>query len=479
MKRSKRIYILLGILAVVCIAAFAVVRHEEYKEKIKNSDEIILKIPTDSVKSLAWEYDSNSFSFHKDDKWIYDEDEAFPVDEDKINDMLKQFEEFGVSFIIEEVEDYGQYGLDDPECTIKLSTEDKPYEIKLGNFSTMDSERYVSIGDGNVYLVKKDPLESFDVSLKDLIKNDDTPSFTDVSEIKFEGTESYEIKYEKDSPNTYCDDDVYFTEKDGKTLPLDSSRVNSYLKTISNLDLTDFVTYKASDEDLKVYGLDNPELSVIVNYVPDNDDDNEVKTTETFVLNISRDPKEIEEARKKAEENKDKETDENENTEEEKITAYARVGDSRIIYKITSDEYKNLMAASYNDLRHPEVLSADFSDITQFDVTLDGNVYTITTKKKDDKITYYYKDEEIKIDDIKNAFEYLKAESFTDEQPEKKLEMSLTVHLDNENFPEVKIDLYQYDGTYCLAMIDNEPVSLVKRSKAVDLKEAFYAIVLN
>lgn len=155
MKRSKKIYILLGVLVAACIATISIRRIEEHKEKIRNSDEIIMTVPVDTVKTLSWKNETTSLSFHKDEKWIYDEDEAFPADEEKINELLKLFEEFGASFIIEEVEDYGQYGLDDPKCTIKLSTEEQSYEVKVGDFSAMDYERYVSIGDGNVYLVKR------------------------------------------------------------------------------------------------------------------------------------------------------------------------------------------------------------------------------------------------------------------------------------------------------------------------------------
>ena len=160
MSRSKKIYALLGVLLVLCLAVFGVSRYEERKEQIKNSDEIILEVADDQVSSLSWEYEGENgketLAFHKDNGWIYDEDEAFPVDEEKMAALLEQFEQFGVSFIIENVEDFGQYGLDDPICTIELGTEDKTYEILLGDYSTMDSQRYVSIGDGNVYLVKQD-----------------------------------------------------------------------------------------------------------------------------------------------------------------------------------------------------------------------------------------------------------------------------------------------------------------------------------
>ncbi len=129
------------------------------------------------MEALSWEYESKTLSFHKEDDWIYDEDDEFPVDQEKIQWLLGIFEQFGVSFIIEDVEDYGQYGLDDPICRIDITTTDQSYEILLGNYSEMDQQRYVSIGDGNVYLVKDDPLNYYDIEIKDVIDNDETPIF--------------------------------------------------------------------------------------------------------------------------------------------------------------------------------------------------------------------------------------------------------------------------------------------------------------
>ena len=156
MKRAKRLYILLGVLAVLSVAAIAVIQREEHKEKIKDSGETILQIPYEGVTALSWENESESLSFHKgeDGVWTYDEDEKFPVSEEKIKELLEPFEEFAAAFVIEEVEDYSQYGLNDPVCTIHLENGEQELEIKLGNFSNMDSQRYVSIGDGKAYLVK-------------------------------------------------------------------------------------------------------------------------------------------------------------------------------------------------------------------------------------------------------------------------------------------------------------------------------------
>ena len=132
MKRSKRLYAMLGILVVACIATFAVTLTKEEREQIKATGEIVLQVSSDDVQSLSWECGETSLAFHKDETWLYDEDEAFPVDENTIHEMLEQFESFGVSFVIEQVTDYGMYGLDDPVCIIHFATEDQSYEIELG-----------------------------------------------------------------------------------------------------------------------------------------------------------------------------------------------------------------------------------------------------------------------------------------------------------------------------------------------------------
>lgn len=473
MKRSKKLGILVGILAVACAVTFAVTQYQEKKEQIENSGEVVLELSADTADSLSWEYESQSLAFHRDDVWLYDGDEAFPVDQEKIQDLLEPFQALTASFIIQDVDDLGQYGLDDPVCTIHITTEDTSYDILLGDYSTMDSERYVSIGDGNVYLVSDDPLNYYNVELSDLIDQDEIPYLEQVSRIEFSGDENWEITYEEDGGDSYRADDVYFTQRSGASLPLDTSRVENYLQSLSYLGLTDYVTYNATQEDLEACGLDDPQLTIQVDYTSEDEDGNEISGTLT--LHISRDPEELAEAEQASETAAD--TDETE--EEEEITAYARVGDSKILYQISSDEYKALMAASYDDLRHPEVLPADFADISQVDITLEGVDYTITAEGDRDERTYSYEGEELEIDDFQTALESLSAESFTDEQPTQKEELRMTVHLDLEGDPTVQIILYRYDGSSCLAVVDGEPVSLVSRSSVVDLVESINAIVLN
>ena len=490
MKRFKKVLILLGVVAAVCIATVIVTQIEEKKELIHNTDEVILSVNPETVTSLSWEYGDTSLAFSRSDVWQWDEDAAFPVDEEKIGNLLGIFEDFGAAFIIEDVEDFGQYGLDDPACTIRLASGEESYEVVLGAYSTMDAQRYVSIGDGNVYLVKNDPFDAYEIELSDTILHDETPSFDKLNAITFAGTENYSIRYEEESSATYCPSDLYFTQKDGKTAPLDTYRVEDYCADISLLNLTNYVSYNATEEELTAWGLDDPALTVTVDYsvIDEDNDGNETETPETFVLHIGRNQEELaakeaaKEAAKAAEEaGEEPETD----PDTLSVTAYARVGESQIIYKISDSDYNALTAVAFNDLRHTEVLTADFADVIQIDITLDDKDYSVTSEIPEDvdedesERVYSYNGEEITVTNLQSKAAALSVNSFTVDIPEGEEEIRLIFHLENENYPQVKVELYRCDGTNCLAVVDGVTLGLVSRSSVVDLIEAVNNIVLG
>lgn len=497
MKRFKKLGLLLGILAVISLATFALTHYEKKQEQIKNSDEVILEISSDTVTSLSWEYAAGgSLAFHRGEEgWLYDEDEAFPVSEEKVADILSNFEAFGVTFVIENVEDYSQYGLDAPECTLHIGTEDTAYDIRLGDFSKMDEQRYIDIGDGNVYLVSEDPMDYVDPALSSMIEDDDTPGFETVVDIRFEGKENYIIQRMEDTEYSYSDADVYFVQQNGKYLPLDKTAVTTYLNTITSLDLLTYVTYNATEEELVTYGLDAPELTVTVNYTyTDEASEAEAQIADACVIHISRNPEELA-AAEEAEANGEEADD---------VSTYVRVGDSQIIYELDSVDYGILSSASYDDLRHQEVFWGDFADVYQIDITLEDTEHTLISEwNEEEERVWYYQEEEstpvteettdetqetsaeeaepdsLDLTGFEDALNMLYADSFTQEKPTAKEEIRLTLSLENENFPKVEIVLYRYDGTTCLAVVDGESVSLVSRSAVMDLVEAVQAIVLS
>jgi hypothetical protein len=207
----------------------------------------------------------------------------------------------------------------------------------------------------------------------------------------------------------------------------------------------------------------------------ETDDTENGEETEMFVLHVSRDPEEREDE-STADSDADADSEEDEDAE---ITAYARVGESKIIYQLTETDYEALMNFSYNDLRHSEILPAELADIAQIDFTLDGEEHSFTAQEEDDVLTWYRGEEELDSDALTSALTALSAESFTDEEASGKEEIRFTVHLNLDDNPTIEIVLYRYDGSDCLVTVDGEPVALAARSQVVDLVEAVNAIVLD
>ena len=470
--RKKQITrcVLLAVFAVVSITAVLVSRHEEKVEQIKNSGKTILSIPTDTVTAFSWTNEDGTFSFTKGDTWTYDGDSAFPVDEGKINDLLAQFEDFAAAFAIDDVEDYAQYGLTEPICTISITAGEETYTVQLGDFSKMDEQRYVSIGDGKAYLVSHDPLDEFGAVLRDMILDDTIPAFDTAEKIAFTGTENYTISYDEDG-TSICADDVYFA--DGQ--PLDTDNVNAWLTALTGLDLTDYVSYNVTNEELQTFRLDEPALTITLDYSSSDEDGTETDAG-TLVLHLSQNPEELAAYG---------EALANEEDDLPDVTCYARVGKSQIVYQITQSEFDALTAVSYDTLRHQKLFTADFDTVTSIDVTLEGETYTFTytpPENEDDEDaegTWSYNGEEFDVYNFSYALRALSASSFTDEKPTGQEEISLTLHLDNEDFPAFTLTLYRCDGETCIAEVDGEPVAFVSRSQTVDLVEAVRTLTLS
>lgn len=469
-KKQVTLCVLLAVFAAVSITAVLVSRHEEKVEQIKNSGETILTIPIDTVTALSWTNEDGTFSFTKGEAWTYDGDFAFPVDEEKVNELLAQFEDFAAAFVINDVEDYAQYGLDEPICTISITAGEETYTVELGDFSKMDEQRYVSIGDGKAYLVNHDPLDEFYAVLRDMILDDTIPEFDTAKQIAFTGSENYTISYDEET-KSICADDVYFT--DGK--PLDTAVITEWLTSLHELDLTNYVSYNVTDEELETFGLDEPALAITLDYSSSDEDGNKTDSG-TLVLHLSQNPEELAAYEEAIANEEDVLPD---------VTCYARVGDSQIVYQITQSEFDALTDVSYDALRHQKVFTADFDTVTSIDVTLEGENYTFICTPPEDaddtdtEGTWTYQGVEFDIFDFSYALRALAATNFTVETPTGQEEISLTLHLDNEDFSTFTLTLYRYDGESCIACVDGEPIAFVFRDKTVDLIEAVRAVTLG
>lgn len=469
MNKAKRLYALLGVLIVLCAAAFIVSRHEDKKEEIRASGETVFSLSPDDVTAIEWERDGATLAFSKgeDGAWQYDDDGEFPVDADKINERLALFEAFNAAFTIENADDVGQYGLDEPECTVRLTTAEGVIKVSLGDYSKMDAQRYVCFGGDTVYLAASDPIDMFSSELARMIKNDITPDTDTADSLVFTGADSYELRRDENG-ESLCADDVYFVGDE----PLDTGRVEKYLRTLSSLTLGDYATYKLNDDDLSFYGLDEPTLALALEYT---DEDGE---KQSFNLAVGQNASELEIAEKNGEDTSE-------------VQAYARIGDSRIVYELNATDFAAVCAAAQDDLRHKELFTGDFEAVTAMELEIDGESYTLEYAADENEESKLFSEPEkawryngvelddAAIDDIEDALAALSADSFTDEKADGKEEVRITLRLDDSAQESLTISLYRRDGEKCLAEVDGESVALITRAQMTKLKEAVYAVVLG
>ena len=231
--------------------------------------------------------------------------------------------------------------------------------------------------------------------------------------------------------------------------------VNSFIRTLKNLDLTDYVTYNATEEELQSTLLDNPAQTITVAYTQEDGTE-----TGSVTLHLSK---------------------EEDPSEDEKGQAYARVGDSPILYRISDSAYETLTACGYNDLRHQQVFSGDFAQAVEFTVSVEDKtaVFTYETRDDEKEPAWYFEDTKVDLSDVQTALENLTADEFTTTAPVDKQELSMTVKLDREGENEITISLYRQDGTQSLARVNGKSLCYLPRSQAVALIEALNAILLG
>lgn len=474
MKRSNKLLILLGVLLVCCVLTIVVLKTEKKKELIRTTDEVVLEVDPDSVDQLSWSYDEVSLAFRKEDgHWIYESDEAFPADDEKIAKLLEDFKELGATFIIDDVEDFSQYGLDKPVCTIRLATDKKKdYTVQLGAYSTMDAQRYVTLGDGRVFLVKSDPMDDYGIELADLIKYDEMPEFDHVTAIRFRGAQNYSIFREEGSDRSACVDDIYYADMNGEILPLDTEEVDRYLRAISSMYFTKFRSYNMTEEEKVAFGQDDPQLIVEVDY-SDKDEDGELGEPQTFQMRMGRDL-----AEKTTREEAEKTGDSLANLI---VTAYVTFNDSNIVYSISDESCTRFLASGYNDLRHKAPMPADFNaTLESFEATLDGETYAFTSElpEKGDR-DFFFDGEEFNITAIRVRLKNIAVDEFTDEKPTGREEISMLFRLNAPNYPEIRVAAYRYDGVKCLVTVNGEPFGFTKRANVVELREAVLTTALG
>ena len=478
MKRERKLMILSGVL-VVCVAGAVVVSRIDFEEKMTGTETTIVDVDSADITYLAWNYEDDQMAFTREDgEWTYETDAKMSVDQELLDEIAENLSDITSDKMVEEVQSLSVYGLSDPAYNITIKTADDTWEIAVGDETFSDGEVYISKGDDYVYLTDAGLVDDISYSLLDCVQKEEIPEMESISRVKIENENTVNMVYKENAGYCYSDAYTYYL-KDGDTYRnLDNTDTEDTFTTLSDFSWEECVDFYADDSELESYGLKDPDAVVTVTYQPAEEEED---TDDTDTDDTDGSTEESAEKNQKFEYQVGAADDK----------YYAKLTDSDIVYTISEEVYNAAVNASYDSLKPDEVILLDWDTVDSIEVELDGNVYTVGVEKDGDEA---YKctlnDEEIEFGDVLDQIlDITIAEDSDDEEdsvPEEepslnnnKSELKLTFHRNTDEYQTVELEFYQYDGSYCISVLNGEEMNYTDRTSVVDLKEEINSVILD
>lgn len=447
MKRSKNLIILLAVLVVLIGAVVAVQVVNNAQEPVaEETPATVCAVKAEEVTAIGWFYVDESMAFEKTaNGWAYTEDSDFPLDSSFLETMLVTLAQVDAKRTIEKVENFAEFGLDDPDCVVTVQT-DEILELKFGDLSAMGDAQYVSNGDGNVYLVDLTIQDSFELGLYDVVRMETLPVMeTKQIAMITKGEEVTTLLRQENSDLAYSNKYVWFLHNGDSYQTLDTELTENWLDSIAELSWSACVDHNAEESELEAYGLAEPAAVITFVYL-----DKSGNST-TFSLEFG------------------------------KISGnycHAKLAGSAMVYKVDAHILDSLQNTTYFDLRPDEVLLMDWKVLTGLDVTLDGVTYEFRKAEGQDEYHMNLNGAEVEITVLRNMLNEMATTGHADGTvPEQNAGITFKFYQNSETFPEVELVFYPYNSTDYLTTVNGEAKHFVSQERVNNIIQVAKTIV--
>ena len=307
MKR-KTTTLLLGITAIAAlgIAYWQLCSYNEKEEAAALEDaagEEILNIDTESLSTISFLVAGQEKTFcRREDSWILEQDETFPVDEAQILALAGQLTPLQAVRVLENAGDPSEYGLDHPQNELLLTDEEGTVTtFTIGDMNSSTGDVYAMLNEDAsiVYTIDSEFLASFSDDLYDYAYSDEMP-LLQVSEIIGVSVETeaggYELYLEDaqwqvrelrqsddgvmlsesvavdenkaaatETDSSNPDDSIRKSgELTGESKSADQETVNNAMSSLGSLVYADFVEHNCTDD--SKYGFEETDTVLTISY---------------------------------------------------------------------------------------------------------------------------------------------------------------------------------------------------------------------
>lgn len=282
-KQTKTLAALAAAL-VVCGGAYAALR--VWNDRQAQIDDTVYVTQLSDFTALSFTNAQGELSFTKvEDAWQYDGDDAFPADQEAVENLAEQVGSLAAIRVIDDPEDLSAYGLDEPALQATVTAGDgTAVTLLLGDVS--DSYCYAKRTDSDtVYTVSTDLPENLEsLELLDLAAIPDFPDLgTDtISSLTWEsggttltltktetetaGTENGDSSADASSSSESAEETEPAWDVNGTAIPSDNSTFTSLMAQLSSLAFDACYDYKGEADTLAECGLDTPVGVLTVTY---------------------------------------------------------------------------------------------------------------------------------------------------------------------------------------------------------------------
>lgn len=210
MNKQKRTFVILAIVLVACLAGYlGLLNYNKYKsddDSESESDSVeALSLDSSDVKSISFLIDGQEYTFSRiksedtsdetestesektdtesetnsdenstdDEQWVCDNDTSLKINTSKVTSLLGNATSITASKKFDSDADTSDFGLDEPQNVVKLSTADETYTITIGEKNAMLGEYYIKVND-DVYLSSNTILGTIPDSIDDMVASEDS-----------------------------------------------------------------------------------------------------------------------------------------------------------------------------------------------------------------------------------------------------------------------------------------------------------------
>lgn len=464
MKRRKIITLVVGVGVLVALTGvyFSLKAHNTVSEEESDETTEILAIESDTVEEITFRVQGEEVGFIKTEEgWKKTGEEAFPVNADKVTDIVSFFASVNADRILNNVQDFSEYGLDNPSNIVKVKTTDGQEKVlQIGDLNTNTSQYYVGVGEDidTVYTVAENDLSVFTDDLYDYASGQSFPSVSsgNITRVLVEKQEDPYIIEKWDGSTSGWGVGSSQSELEGA----DSATVETYTGTIAGLAYEDFVNYNCTD--FSVYGLEQPQASVTVDY--------QEEVAETENEDSSEDSSEEQES---VFEDRTYTVCIGNRTEEGSY--YVNLKGSSEIYTIAETKISELLDKKPSDFWDMTVNYVPITEVNDLTVKQADQTYTFHVKRTEETNeegetttteNYYLGTEEVNENDFKTFYSSainMSAQSRLTEPYEQPEQSELEFTYVNAEQEVSVVQYYVYDTNFYAAVRENGNVYLVNK----------------